>query len=482
MIPHPTARTSVFEVVVIRQKHRPRARYGSPAPGYMPHGVLDCTFDAVLTMNRAGRIKQCNLPACRILGQPLERIIGKRLRDIVQLRPRSVPPEIPALPRSTGGAQSAMTLKRPNGSQLDVLVRECVGDDPHERVWIFRELSSGAMVAQALERQTRLLVEAQRVGKTGAWELDTATDVLIWTPELRRMMEAPEHIATVTVEQSFGFYSQTSEAIVREAFHAAISRGVPYDLELEVVTAKGTRLWVREVCRATIRDGRLVSVIGVLQDITERRRLADVLANVADQERARIGADLHDGLGQELTGLALLLQSLAARSRREGSALSGELRSLAQLASSSVASVRDMAHGMLPLALREGDFKGVLRNLARSTKRSFGIHVSVRFRGEKAHWPNGRVAEHLYRIAQESITNALKHGRAKHVSISVHGTAAKISMSVADDGIGCDVTKISDGTGLQIMRHRARTLGGLVDVQRAPNRGMRILCVVPQST
>jgi signal transduction histidine kinase len=467
---------------LIRQKRRRAADDGPSVGPSIPASprAFEYSFDGLVTMGADGRITRSNDAACRILGQPLEKIVGKRVQDIVRVRRRSVAKSVFAIPPHGEGKQLALTLKRPNNSIVDVLVRECPGDSPRERVWILRELTRDGSISDALERQSRLLMEAQRVGRTGAWELDVNTGLLIWTLELRRMMEVPDTTETMAIEDSFKYYSAASELIVREAFHSTVTRGIPYDLELEVVTARGNRFWAREVCRANVRKGRLVSLIGVLQDITERRRLADFLANVADQERARIGADLHDGLGQELTGLSLLLQGLATRSRREAPTLSEDLRNLSQLASSSVASVRDLAHGMLPLALREGDFNKVLRELARTTKRSFGVPVRTRFGGGKAYPPTGRVAEHLFRIAQEAITNAIKHGKARHISISVHASATKIAFSVSDDGIGFDESRVSAGMGLRIMRYRARMLGGLVDIQRARSGGTRILCVVPQ--
>jgi len=452
---------------------------GDPESNRSLRGALAYTFDGVLTMNPAGVIRQANHSACGILGQPLDMLIGRRVQDFVQVRRTSVPIDIFAAPQGHGGHQTAFTLKRRNNSAVDVLVRECHGDLPDERVWILRELAPDGLVIEALERQSRLLLEAQRVGRTGAWELDIATGRVIWTSELRRIMELPATDQEMTIERSFNFYSAASEAIVREAFTATVTHGIPYDLELEVVTARGNRIWVREVCRATIRRGRLISLIGVLQDITERRRLADFLAHSADQERERVGADLHDGLGQELTGFALMLHALAARARREAPTLSGDLAHLSRLASSSIAAVRDMAHGMLPMALRHGDFKLFLQELARTTRRSSGVRLVLRFSGDRTYFPVGRVAEHLYRIAQEAITNAIRHGRAKRLLISVHGSASKIRFAVSDDGIGFDSRHVSVGMGLEIMRHRVRMLGGLVDIRRARTGGTRVLCVVP---
>lgn len=462
--------------------YKPLQSVPGPAGGFpavpLLCGALAYTFDGIVILSPLGCIKQVNHSACSILGQPIESLIGKSIEDFVAVRRTPVPLDIFAAPDDFSRHQTALTLKHFNDS-VEVLVRECETNTPHERMWILREMSPNTAVLEALERQSRLLLEAQRVGRSGAWELDLTTGRLIWTSELRRLLEISAFDEEMTIERTFMFYTPASEAIVREAFHATATQGIPYDLELEVITAQGTRLWVREVCRATIRNGQTVSLIGVLQDITERRRLAEFMANAADQERRRVGADLHDGLGQELTGLALTLQALAARSVREGPSLTDDIRHLSQLASASVASVREIAHGMLPIALRHGDFKCVLQDLARSTQRLAGVKMMVRFRGEGSYFPVGKVAEQLYRIAQEAVTNAIKHGRATRINVTVFGSPSNSRLSVSDNGTGFDGKAAHGGMGLQIMRHRARSLGGLIDIRRGRSGGARVLCVVP---
>jgi signal transduction histidine kinase len=342
-----------------------------------------------------------------------------------------------------------------------------------------------------------LAQEALKVGRIGAWELDVASGVLYWDAGLRRIMEVAESEA-MTLERARGFYSESSNIMLSRAFGAALTSAVPYDLELEVITARGNRLWVREVCRVTHRRGKLKSLVGVVADVTERRRLAEFLSTVGDQERARIGADLHDGLGQQLTGIAFLLHGLAKRVQLVDEGLAAELAKLSRLASSSVKGVRDIAHGLLPLELRHGDLKGVLLAMAKVTRRASGVRVTVRFCGKEVYHPVGRVAEHLYRIAQEAVTNALKHGRPKQVLLTVYGRATKNALVVLDDGVGIDnAYAIKDaegcmrgadeahgalgcGMGLQIMRYRARALGGLLNVRQGRGGGTRVLCVVPR--
>jgi PAS domain S-box-containing protein len=444
-------------------------------------GLLASSFDAMLIVDHLQRVRDANPPACRLLGQPMDFIIGKRVRDIVSVRRHGTARRSASLDGSEGQG-AILTIERRDKSSLDVAIRKFPGVAPRTRVWILKNMTSDRALADSLERKIRLLTEAERVGGVGGWEADVKTGFVSWTPEMRRIMGMPATTDKVTIEQSYEFYTDASRAIVREAFNATMARGIPYDLELEAITRQGARIWIREVCRATISKGRVVSVIGFSQDITERRRLAGLLKDTGNQERARIGADLHDGLGQELTGLALLLRSVATRAEHQGSALASELRGLSKRASKSIETVRGIARGLLPLELSDVDFRHNLRLLARSTSAAFGVLVTMRVRGEKWCLPVGAAAENLYRIAQEAIANAVKHGHAKRVALRMRAGETKIIFTVSDDGKGIDLSRGSEGMGLAIMRHRTRLLGGLLDVQRMPAGGTRLRCVVPRNS
>jgi PAS domain S-box-containing protein len=442
--------------------------------------LLECSFDGLLIVDRTGRIREANLPACRIFGQSMDSIIGKRVRDIGSVRQRAVAHRS-GMPDAADRSETVVTMERPDQSSVDVVIRKIPGLAARTRIWILRDVTADRSLVEALERKSRLLIEAERVGGMGGWEVDVKSGLLAWTPEMRRIMGMPATTETMTIEQSYNFYTDASRPIVREAFNATMARGTPYDLELEAVTGQGKRIWVREVCRATMHRGRVVSVIGFSQDITERRRLAGLLDTIGNQERARIGADLHDGLGQELTGMSLLLRGVSTRAEHEGSTLVGELRGLTKLASKSVKSVRDIAHGLLPLELSDAGFRQVLKRLARATSETFGVLVTIRFQGDGPNMPSGTVAENLYRIAQEAITNAVKHGHAKRIWLRVHVGEAKTIFTASDDGTGIDLSRNSEGMGLQIMHYRARMLGGMIDLQRTRTGGTRVRCVLPRN-
>ncbi len=454
-----------------------RRKSRSSALGAELRLLFETSPDGVLVVDSHGRVIDANARAAKLLGLSPNAVLGKRSRDLVEARHKS---RGARSAKSIGQPAAVVTIERADRSGADLLVQDLPRVAPGLSLRILKDVTSSNALVAALDRKSQLLEDAERIGRMGVWEVDLKSGRMMRTPELCRIMEVPTTEQTTTLDESWDTYTEPSRAIVREAFAETLAHGAPYDLEVEVVTGKGRRIWTREVGRLTKTRGRHTAVIGVTQDITEQRQLRELVGTIANRERVRIGADLHDGLGQELTGLALLLRSLATRRDKADPALKRELGDLADAASRAIATARGLAHGMLPVDLRDGGFAGALRRLARSTQATFGLPVSARFGGEGRFWPNGMVAENLYRIAQEAITNAVKHGRPKRITVSVQFGETKTVLTVANDGRRIDPKEVTDGMGLQIMRYRASTLGGLLQVQPLPRGGTRVRCVVPR--
>jgi signal transduction histidine kinase len=465
----------------IDQNSRARDEYADPSslpPNDIAGFFMEASFDAMLLVDGDGCIECTNSAAIRLLGQPGAAMVGRPISDVASSRLQPVPRGISAKEAGAEFEGSLFTVRRPDLSVATVVLRKSDGPSGRQ-LWVLLDVTRQRPIAQALERKTRLLMEAERVGKMGAWELDTGTGLLLFTEELQHMLGLVDS-PVVPLEYAYSLYTDASRAIVREAFSATMIHGTPYDLELEMRTKRGDLIWVREVCRATYCDGRMVSLTGITQDITERRRMADLLARGADLERARIGADLHDGLGQELTGLALYLQGAALRAERDNPGMSNDLAELAKIASKSIETVRDMTHSMLPLELRQMGFVRVCQQLAATTQKSSGVLVKFRFHGHPSHVPTGPSAEHMYRIVQESIANAVKHANATRISVTLKASDTKLVLTVSDNGVGFDPTRTTGGIGLQIMRYRARLLGGLLDVRRSSGGGTIVRSVLPR--
>ncbi len=425
-----------------------------------------------------GRILAANSAALLMFGRRLDQLRGKRVETV--LKPRrpegSLTLRLAPDPSVFDGAWSVM---RSAGRKAGAVILKKTDGGAGHMLWVLRDVSATQSTVHELEQKTRLLVEAERVGRMGGWEFDPATQLIIWTGELQRLMGIRED--RMTVERSNAFYVGVSREIVREAFKVTLREGTPYDLELEVLTGDGRRMWIREVCRPTIRRGKLVSVVGVVQDISERRHMADLLAQSVDRERTRIAADLHDGVGQELTGLAFGLSGAAAAYRRECPDAAREFAACSETARQALTRLREMSHSLLPLELRDVGFTGVCRQLAASVRCTLGIRAQFRFRGDKSHVPVDSAAEHLYRIAQEAVANAIKHGAAKRITMTLTADATKLLLTISDDGSGLNATHKSRGVGMQIMRYRARLLGGVLALKAMRQGGTRLRCIVPRS-
>ena len=207
-------------------------------------------------------------------------------------------------------------------------------------------------------------------------------------------------------------------------------------------------------------------------DITERKRLEQEILDVSSRERQSIGRDLHDGLGQELTGIALMLRSLATRLQHESPAAVPSINEVVALVNQSIETARSLARGLLPVRTESGGLPFALRELAERSRDLYGL--TVNFRSEI--WPELTLSEtsasHLYRIAQEALTNAARHGQAAKVDILLMANRNTFLLRITDDGVGISSPdKPVAGMGLKIMRYRAGMIGAKIEIIAGVPRG-----------
>jgi signal transduction histidine kinase len=197
---------------------------------------------------------------------------------------------------------------------------------------------------------------------------------------------------------------------------------------------------------------------------------------VRADERRRLGADFHDHLGQHLTGLACLAAALREQLRREGSPLAAQAGQLAQAASAAIEVARDVAHGLCPAPVARHGLRAALADLGRSVRRRHAI--SCTFAADSAaRGESPETAAQLYGIAQEAITNAIRHGRARRIAMRLGGAGPQRSLVIEDDGIGFDPSALG-GFGRRSMAQRAARIGGCLRI-RPLARGMRVECLFP---
>jgi signal transduction histidine kinase len=217
-------------------------------------------------------------------------------------------------------------------------------------------------------------------------------------------------------------------------------------------------------------------VLGIIRDITERRRLEKQVLEVSEWEQQRIGQDLHDSLSQQLAGIAylgkVLEQKMAAKSLSEAF----DAAEIVSLINEAITQTKGLARGLYPVRLETGGLMNALSELAANVERLFGI--SCRFEYDRPVFVSDDItAIHLYRIAQEAVNNAIKHGQAKNIVIGLNTDNETWVLTIRNDGIAFRKRDpLQKGMGLSIMKHRASMIGASFDIRNDPDRGAVVAC------
>jgi len=228
-------------------------------------------------------------------------------------------------------------------------------------------------------------------------------------------------------------------------------------------------------------DGRIVR-LEIATDITPNKlreeRIRDLerqIMDIGERERERIGHELHDGLGQQLTGIAFLSKALSQKLASQSAAGAEDASQIVALINQAVSETRQLARGLQPVEVDENGLMSALEALAANIEQLFHIHCEFHCNAPVLVKDNA-VANHIYRIAQEAVNNAVKHGKAKHISIELSAPQGRMQLSVHDDGMGFHPYLIGKnaGMGLQIMRYRAKMIGASLDIESDPGHGSRI--------
>jgi signal transduction histidine kinase len=231
--------------------------------------------------------------------------------------------------------------------------------------------------------------------------------------------------------------------------------------------------WVGSALRK--KDDMATARIALLE---HSQKLEHEIVHISDAEQRRIGQDLHDGLCQYLAALTCSASSL--RDDLEKSKMQAEANTAGELATllqDAVVQTRDLARGLVPAHVSQVGLVVALESLAQSVARLHGIDCTFRLNGRPVDCDED-VAMHLYRIAQEAINNATRHGKAQKIAISLDVGNDLMTMRIADRGSGLSDTG-SDGMGLALMRYRARLCGGDLTIEQPENGGTAIVCTAP---
>lgn len=385
-------------------------------------------------------------------------------RNVYEVWP-SLAPEIE---RAVAGGESAFTseVARPDGNRhFDCYFRH---DEIRGRgaIGFAIDVTSRVEAEKESRRQARLLQSILKNLPVIAGRLDGEGRVVEVQGEgLQERELAPRHLLGKVFAD---LYPQSRDAVA----HALAGGGASFTLG----GRQGDGEWLVDFSvSADAELGGGATFFG--RDLTERRRLERELLTASDTEQQRIGADLHDGLGQQLTGLACMAAALRDRLRAKLPAETATAEMVARLANEATEQSRALARGLSPVQLEEHGLATALEDLSYQAQRLHNIECRFTLRGPSPEMDHIGCT-HLYRIVQEAIHNAVRHGTAQRVRVGLVTRGGRHRLVVLDDGQGFDsqARRWEGGRGLRLMHYRANMFGGVLAVRSSLGLGTRVTC------
>lgn len=271
------------------------------------------------------------------------------------------------------------------------------------------------------------------------------------------------------------------ELSVHELPAQRAARGIPVrNFEFNLIFDDGvTRDMLAYATPLRDDEGKPRGAITVLVDISDRRQAEAAVLRAIEEEQRRIGRDLHDGLGQELTAMAMLNNVVQKGIEAKGLPEAATVARLAGLLKEAAREVRIISHGLQPVAAEPDGLRAGLRNLVAQAVAPSGVKcLFVCPEMVEVHAPAS--ANHFYRIAQEAVQNALRHGNPQHVTVRLMRGGETVTLEVQDDGAGLpDEPGRTGGIGMSTMRYRADAMKGRLEFARPPEGGTLLRCSAP---
>jgi PAS domain S-box-containing protein len=353
-------------------------------------------------------------------------------------------------------------------------------------------------VLKNLKQSERRFAEAQKVAHVGSWERDLRTNEVTWSDELYGLFGRREPEIDLSYQQFLELIISQDVDRIRETVEAAIRERRSFSCDYRITLPDGGVRALHDRGSVILNEtGEPIRLVGTCQDVTEIRQAAQVLTeyaarlqalsrrllDVQEKERRHLARELHDEFGQILATITLHLH--AARGVA-GEAALPRLDECAALMQQAGELVRRLALELRPTMLDTLGLEATLRWLAEQHQQRTGCEVQVV--GHLSGAPlSSELAIASFRVAQEALTNVVRHAAASHVWIELSQSERVLELVIRDDGVGFQVAPTSvqaverGSLGLLGMRERVQILGGSLDVESEPGRGTRIRAFFPLS-
>ncbi len=355
--------------------------------------------------------------------------------------------------------QTAVLLKDKSGTQIG-------------SVGIIRDITERKKAEEELSATSQKLSSLISSSPLAIVVLDPQLAVTLWNPAAEKIFGWCEQdvvgSAVPFARSSGGECSRFLKDVVRTM------QGK--ETELRVPRKDGTIIDAA-VSAAPLRDesGHVTAVMMILSDVSENKRLQRGILDVSGREQTRIGLDLHDGLGQVLSGVSFMGKALERKLADKGLEEVEDASEITRLINEAISQTRSVARSLYPVTLESDGLMAALEELAAHTENLFNISCDFTY-NEQLLVDDNTVALHLYRIAQEAVNNAIRHGKARHIVISLQAGIKNV-LKISDDGTGFNTAEAErTGMGIDLMNYRANMIGSSIAIESTPGSGTSITC------
>lgn len=449
---------------------------------------MEAAPNGIVVADRSGKIVMVNARAETLFGYPRDEFLQLKIEALIPQKVRSYHrglreeyskhPEVRAM-----GAGRDLYALRKDGSEFPVEI----GLTPLQIDGSRFVLSSIVDISERKKVEGKLQQLAVKL-QFQAEILKNVHDAVFFVNEEGVIQDWNEGAARI-------FRCDAEQSIGRSLYDLCPHTGTAHPFETRIKPAVESKGLAEEILRCSLNGGEEIFIrvrvtrmmrsdqsgyVFCASDITDRKRLEAELLQVAEEEQRKIGQDLHDDLCSQLSGIGCLTKVLEQQLKTENTPEAELMSNISEMIANAGVKAREIAYGLAPSVLENQGLGDALRDLAKRTRTLFGVSCLISGDMEQvADRLDANTTVQVYRIAQESITNAAKHSEAETIELIFTPKNDRLEMLIRDDGKGMSVDHVTAGMGLITMQRRAELIQADFSINASPGNGTSVRCSIP---